>query len=142
MKVLRWLEAACGILTSLAGGVAIVYLLTVPIYAGESCQAVSPGEAPVCVTDLRATLLRVNGATAVVDLSIIAILVLGVAAAAIRHSQTSQRGARRALWGMTGMFAAFTVLALFSIGALLLPSAGFALVACAFSLGHGPTSVA
>ncbi len=128
MRVLRWIEAVSGILAGVAGGVAIAYLLTTPIYRGASCYVATPGEPPICVTST-ATLLQINGATAIVDLCIVAVLLLGVAIPAVWHSLTGQRGAQWILWGSTTALLIFTLLGIFTIGAFLLPAAAFALIA-------------
>lgn len=128
MRVLRWLEAISGILASIAGGAAIWFLLTAPVYSGESCTVTNSGEPPVCVTRT-ATLLQVNGATAIIDLSIIAALLLAVVIPAVWHSRTGQGASQWILWGGTAMLSVFTLLAIFSIGPWLLPSAALALVA-------------
>jgi hypothetical protein len=137
--MLRWIEAVSGVLASLAGEAALVRLLTIPSYSGAGCHIATPGEPPICVTRT-ATLLQVNGAAAVVNLGIVAILSLGVGLAAVWHSRTGRRGARTTLWGATAVLALYTILSILSIGALLLPSVAFALVACASSVGHRPTA--
>lgn len=78
MRVLRWIEALSGILAGVAGGAAISYLLLAPTYNSENCHIATPGEPPICVTST-ATLPQVNGITAIVDLSIVAALLLGLA---------------------------------------------------------------
>ena len=128
MRVLRWVEAVSGIFASVAGGAAILYLLIVPTYSGEGCTVATPGEPPICVTRT-ATLLQINGVTAIVDLSIVAILLLGIVISAVWHSRTGRRGAQWLLWGSTAAIVVFTLLAMFSIGLWLLPSAALALAA-------------
>lgn len=128
MRVLRWIEAISGILASVAGGAAITFLLIPPSYSGASCYIANPGERPICVTRTE-TLLQVNGATAIVDLSIVAAVLLCLAIAAVWHSRTGQRGAQWVLWGSAVILTLFTFLAILSIGSLLLPSVAFALVA-------------
>lgn len=128
MRVLRWIEAVSGILAGVAGGSAILYLLTVPTYRGEGCYVSSPGQPPICVTGTK-TFLQVNGATAVTILSIVGVLLLGVAIPAVWHSLTGKRGAQWLLWVSTAAFMFFTLLAILSIGAFLLPSAALALAA-------------
>lgn len=139
MRMLRWIEAASGLLATLAGGIALVYLLTAPSYSGAGCHVATPGEPPICVAGT-ATLLQVNGAAAVVNLGIVAVLSLGVGLAAVWHSRTGRRGARTLLWGATAALALYTFLSILSIGALLLPSVAFALVACASAVGRSPTA--
>lgn len=128
MRALRWIEAISGILAGIAGGAAITYLIIGPSYSQENCHITSPGEPPICVTGT-ATLLQVNGATAIVDLTIVAAMMLGIAIPAVWHSRTGQRGAQGVLWVATAALTFFTILAILSIGALLLPSAALALVA-------------
>lgn len=139
MRVLRWIEAASGLLAALAGGTALVYLLNAPSYGGAGCRVATPGEPPVCVAGT-ATPVQVNGAAAVVNLGIVAVLSLGVGHSVVWHSRTGRRGARKLLWGATAALALYTILSMLSIGALLLPSVAFALIASASSAGHRPTA--
>lgn len=139
MRVLRWFEAVSGVLAGLAGGAVVVRLLTAPSYSGEGCQSAAPGEPPTCVSST-ATFIQVNGATAVVLLSIVAASSLGVAVAAVRHSRTSRSGARGMLWFCAWVLALVAIAALPSIGILLLPSVVLALVACACSIGRRPAA--
>jgi hypothetical protein len=135
MKASRLLEALCGILASVTGCAAVIFWLTTPAYSSDACQASSPGASPVCTTST-ATLLQVNGASAVVGLSIATILVVGIGIVAVWHSRTGQRGARIALWTLTVVLAGYAVLGILSIGAAFLASVLFALIACAFSFGR------
>lgn len=128
MRAVRWIEAISGILATVAGGVAIMYLLTAPTYSGEGCQATSSGEPPICVTRT-ATLVQINGATAIIDLSIAVVLFACIAISAVIHSRTGGRSAQRVLWGSTAVLIIFTLLAILSIGPRLLPGAALALVA-------------
>ena len=128
MRLLRWIEALSGVLASIAGGAAIVYLLSVPTYAGESCRVDSSGEPPICVTST-ATLVQINGSAAVVDLGIIAVLLAGIVGGAVWHSATGHRGARGILWGCAGVLTLFALLALLTIGRYLLPGVALAVVA-------------
>lgn len=128
MRALRWIEAISGILACIAGGAAITFLLIAPTYRGEGCQVTNAGEPPVCVTRT-ATLIQINGATAIIDLGIVAVLFICVAVPAIVHSRTGRRGAQAILWGSTALLIVFTFLAILSIGALFLPSAALAFVA-------------
>lgn len=127
MRVLRWIEALSALLASVAGGVAIFYLLTAPVYSGAGCHVTNSGEPPVCVTST-ATLFQVNGVTAIVDLGIVAVLLLGIAISAVWHSRTGRRSAQGILWSSTVALIVFTFLAIFSIGSLLLPGAALSLV--------------
>lgn len=146
MRVLRWIEALSGILAGVPGGAAISYLLLAPTYNSENCHIATPGEPPICVTST-ATLPQVNGITAIVDLSIVAALLLGLAVPAVWHSRTGRHGAQWTLWGSTAALASFTLLAILSIGALLLPSVALAIVASLCALvwpltrNHSATSV-
>jgi len=140
LRVLRLIEATSGILAALAGGAALAFLLFAPTYSTEGCHT-TDGAPPICVTRT-ATLLEVNGAAAVVDLSIVALLLLGVALAAVWHSGTGLPVPRIALWLFAAALAVFAILALLSIGVLLLPSVALALVACFASLGRGRAAAA
>jgi hypothetical protein len=128
MRVLRWIEAISGILASIAGGAAITYLLIAPSYSGEGCHVTNSGEPPICVTST-ATLIQVNGTTAIIDLSIVAILFACIAVPAVWHSRTGWHGAQWILWATTTILIVFTLLAILSIGPQLLPGAALAFVA-------------
>lgn len=133
MRVLQWIEAVSGVLASIAGGAAIAFLLTAPSYSSASCQVSSSGGPPICVTTTR-TLVQVNGSAAIVDLSIVAIVLLGVFGAVIWHSLTGQIVPLVMLCIFTAALTIFTLLALLSIGILLLPSMALALVASVCAL--------
>lgn len=77
-----------------------------------------------------------------VPLSFFAILLLGVGIFGVWHSRTNEPGARATLWVFAVTLAAFTFLAILSIGPLLLPSAVLALLACVFSLGRRQPALA
>ncbi len=137
MGVLRWFEAVSGVLAGLAGGAAVVYFLTAPTYSTAGCSIATPGEPPICTTGTE-TLIQVNGAHAVVLLSLVAALSLGVAVSAVWHSRTSRSGARRMLWFCALVLTLLAVASLPSIGVFLLPSVVLALIACACSFGRWP----
>ncbi|MGZ3584091.1 MAG: hypothetical protein ACXWP6_15800 [Ktedonobacterales bacterium] len=128
MRILRWIEAISGILTSIAGGAAITFLLIAPTYRGEGCHVTNSGEPPICVTTT-STFLQVNGSTAIVDLSIAAALFICIAIAAVWHSRTGRQGVQWTLWATSATLIIFTLLAILSIGPLLLPGAALAFVA-------------
>src|SRR5258705_2252006 len=109
MRVLRWIEALSGILASIAGGAAITFLVIAPTYRGESCHVTNSGEPPICVTST-ATLIQVNGTTAIVDLSIAAALFICIAIAAVWHSRTGRQGAQWMLWATSTILIVFTLL--------------------------------
>lgn len=141
MRVLQWLEAASGIFASVAGGIALVYLGVGPAYSTTGCHANAPGEAPICVTGT-ATLVQVNGRTAITLLSVLAALLLTITLGAVWHSLTDRIGARWMLWGGTGALTLIAVLGLLSIGIFLLPGVALAIVAslCAIA-DRRPTAV-
>jgi hypothetical protein len=135
MKFYRWLEALGGVAVIVPGAWNIVHLLIYPAYTGESCQA--PPDPPVCTTT-HASFLQVNGASGIVNLSIIACLLLGVSVAAILHAWRGSRGARTALWLFTVALVVYSFLAILSIGLLLLPSAALAVVTSLIAIGNRP----
>ena len=79
--------------------------------------------------------LEVTGATGIVNLSIIACLLLGIASTAILHSWRGFRRARLALWLLTSVLMVYTFLSILSIGTLLLPSVALALLASLAAIG-------
>jgi hypothetical protein len=141
MKVLRVLEAISAVLASLAALAALVLLLFFPSYTGETCQASDPG-GPVNCTTYTATLLEVNGLNALFPLSFFALLFLGVGIFGVWHSRTNEPSARATLWVFAVSLAAFSLLAILSIGSLFLPSVALALIACVFSLGRRQPALA
>jgi hypothetical protein len=142
MRIARWVEGVCGVLAALAGLAAVVWLLFgPPAYAGQSCTAPQPGQPMVCVDTTR-TLIEENGATAIFDLALVALLVVGVGAAAVWHARTGRPGARVALWLCAVILAMFSILSGFSIGLYLLPSAGLGLLAALASLGNRSVALA
>jgi hypothetical protein len=135
MKALRGLEAVSGMLAIVAGGAALVDLAAVPPTLHDTrCDTGGHIQSHVCTTGT-ITLLSVAGSGAVVLFGSVALLLLGVGAAAVWHSQTRQRRARKVLWGTTALFAIVSLPLSLLTGPLLLSSLGFAVVACAVSLG-------
>jgi hypothetical protein len=138
MKIVRWLEALCGALVLVIGAWNIAHLLANPAaYRGEECQISSPSDPAICTTT-HASFLQVNGTMGIVDLCIIAVLLLGVAGAAILHAWRGSHGARVTLWLLTAALVVYTVLTILSIGPLLLPSAALALIASLAAIGNRP----
>jgi hypothetical protein len=72
--------------------IALASLVRTPIYSGEGCQLSSPGASQIC-TSSTTTLLQENGATAVIDLGLVTLLVVGVGIAGVWHSRMDQRRA-------------------------------------------------
>ena len=136
MKALCWLEAVSGLLVIVAGGAALVNLAAVPpTLSVTHCDLGGQGQPGDCATGTF-MVLPVTGSGAIVLFGSVTLLLLGVGAAAVWHSQTRQRRARTVLWGTTALFA-FVVLPLSLIrGPLFLVSMGCAVVACLLSLGH------
>ncbi|HEV2236134.1 MAG TPA: hypothetical protein VGR57_05665 [Ktedonobacterales bacterium] len=141
MRIVRWVEGICGGLATLAGLIAVAALLNGPAYAGQSCTLQSPGQPPVCVSTTR-TLVEVNGATAIFDLTLVVVLVVGVGACAVWHARGGRRGARAALWAFAVLLLAFALLSGFTIGLFLLPSALLGLLAALFALGNRSVTAA
>jgi hypothetical protein len=135
MRGTRWMESIGGVLAMLAGLAAVVYLLLGPGYATETCTTDSTGQLSQCVRSTR-TLIEVNGATAIFDLALVVILVVGVGISAVWHARTGRPAARGVLWGCAVVLLVFSILSGFSIGLFLLPSAALALVAALASLGN------
>jgi hypothetical protein len=139
MKVLRWLEAVSGMLAIIAGGAALVDLAAVPpTLQVTRCDAGGSAQSSGCATGTF-TLLPVAGSGAVVLFGSIALLLLGVGAAAAWHSRTRLRRARTVLWGTTTLYAVVSLPLSLINSPLLLASWGFAIAACACSLGHQHT---
>jgi hypothetical protein len=142
MRIARWVEGICGALAALAGLAAVMWLLFgPPAYAGQSCTAPELGQPMVCVNTTR-TLIEENGATAIFDLALVVIMVVGVGAAAVWHARTGRPGARTALWIFAVILLVFSILSGFSIGLFLLPSAGLGLLAALASLGSRRAALA
>ncbi len=147
MQALRWVEAASGVLASVVGGALFMRL---PVGSSHtmysaSCSGASQGGAPCVVftaESITPTLVQARDSTTVMLLSIIAVLLVAIASAAVWHSLTGRRTARRVLWGCAGAFALLAVWAFASMGIFLAPSVALALVAslCALTV-HGPATV-
>jgi hypothetical protein len=140
MKGLGGLEAVSGMLAVVTGGAALVNLAAVPpTLRVTHCGALGLVQPGGCATGTF-TLLPTAGSGAFELFGGVAILLLGVGAAAVWHSRTRLPRARSVLWGTTALFAivSLPLLGLIS-GPLLLSSMGFAVVACALSLGHPGT---
>jgi hypothetical protein len=104
-------------------GVALVMAgFLAPVY--ESSGASSSAEA----THGSATLVDVNGPGVVVVLSVPLLVTLAVGYA-LWHG--SRRGAVAFAWALTGILAAFNLLAMLSIGVFVLPATAALVVACA-----------
>ncbi|HEV2238963.1 MAG TPA: hypothetical protein VGR57_20055 [Ktedonobacterales bacterium] len=130
-SLLRSLEALCGLLAAAVGADALILLVIDPAaYTGEHCESLptSPPTPPVC-TPLHATFLAISGGTGVINLVIIAIMLLAIAGAAIWHAWRGSPRARTVLWLATGALAVYAFLSQLSIGTLLFPSVGLALLA-------------
>jgi hypothetical protein len=139
MKAPRGLGAVSGMLAIVADGAALVDLAAVPpTLRVTHCVAGGQAQSGGCTTGTF-ILLPVAGSGAFVLFGSVAILLLGVGAAAVWHSQTRQRRARDVLWGTTALFAIVSLPLIPLTGPLLLASLGFAVVACACSLGHQRT---
>jgi hypothetical protein len=140
MKVLRGLEAVSGLLAVVAGAGALVEVALFPPGFGVTrCGSGGPAQSGGCTTTTF-PLVPVSGGGALVLFGSVAILVLGVGAAAVWHSRTRERGARTVLWGMTTLYAFVALpLSLFA-SPLLLASVGFAAVACACAVGRQESS--
>jgi hypothetical protein len=108
--------------------VLVVGAFAVPVYSSESCSATLDGSGAQaeCVST-SSTLVAVNGLAAVVaaGLPLVVTLLAGVGL------RSGSRGGRAAAWALVGLLAVFTVLALLSIGILLLPTTMALVVACA-----------
>jgi hypothetical protein len=121
----RW-EAACGLVAALFGLLGLAYALFGPVYRFES----SSGQSGT------ANLVQVGiPPSALIALGILVLGLIGVAVSAVVHSRTGGSGWRIVLWLSTAVIVILTFLTLPSIGAFLLPSTLFALLASALSLG-------
>ena len=95
---------------------------TAPVY--RSVGVSSAGE-PTQSTD---TLVGVNGSGAVVVLAIPVLVTVLVTCALLVHAR---RGASKVAWTLTGLLAAFNVLAIMTIGVFVVPVTAALVVACA-----------
>jgi hypothetical protein len=72
----------------------------------------------------------------VINLGIILVILLGVAGAAIWHAWRASSRSRTVLWLATGALAVYAFLNQLSIGTLLFPSVGLALLAALLAIGR------
>jgi hypothetical protein len=93
----------------------------VPVYSSQSVS--STGE----VTQGSATLVEVNGFNVLVVLAVPLLVTLAVGAVLWPRVR---RGAMPVAWILTGVLAAFNLVAMLSIGVFVLPVTGALLVAC------------
>jgi hypothetical protein len=136
MKVLRWLEVVSGMLAVAAGGAALVDLaVDPPTVQVTHCDIGGLAQSGGCATG-NFVLLPVTGNGAFVLFGSVTLLLLGVGAAAVWHSQTRQRRARGVLWGTTVLLAMVFLPLTFIESPLLLSSVGLAVTACVSSLGR------
>jgi hypothetical protein len=136
MQVRRRLEALSGLLASVAGGAALLDLAVAPpTFQVTHCDAGGQAQFGGCTTGTF-LLLPTVGSGAVVLFGSVALLLLGVGAAAVWHSRTCLRRARSVLWGTTVLLALVCLPLSLVNGPLLLASWGFAVVACVCSLGR------
>lgn len=121
----RWLLLVAGVYAL----VLAVAAFWVPLYSGEGSDG----------STATATLVDVNGTWGV----IVAIIPLGCTAlvAALLHLAVGHRAALVAAWVAIGLFGAFTLLGLLTIGAFLLPVVALLLLAASFTSGPTPGAV-
>lgn len=131
MRAIRWLELTSGLAGAAVGLVQLRHIVFDPIFstsssAGQQRQVslVESGDIPLIT---------------VISLSLVAVVLLIAAASAIIHSQSGQVFWQRALWIAVGLLVAYSILAIGTIGLLILPAAILMLLAALFSLGtHAP----
>ena len=124
--------ASVALLVAAVGGVALVVAaFLVPMYATMTESA--SGE----VTQGTGTLVGVNGPGAIAVLGVPLLVTLAVGRALW---QGTRRGAVAVAWTLAGLLAAFTVLAMASIGMLIVPITAALLVACAVRRPLGQSS--
>jgi hypothetical protein len=124
MRRAQWLEALCGILTALLGLAALAYTA---IFLRGTSQTNQGGV--ITTTPGRVEFRPVF----VINLSIVALVLLGIGIGAILHSRTGSTVWRVLLMIATAYLLVFTVLGMFSIGTYLLPSVVLALVTVVLS---------
>lgn len=131
--------------TTIALGVAAAYSLllvvlatVVPVYGTESSTTTlqPDGSETVEVSSGGATLVSVNGLTALLPVAVPLVVTLLVA---VLLRRSAGRPAYATAWVLVALYGAFCVLALLSIGIFLMPVALVLLVACACArLGTAP----
>lgn len=105
----------------------VLAAFTLPLYGISSESATVDGSGDVDEVSGTATLVQVNGWTAVLVLviplavTVLVALLLGVGG----------RGPRAGAWGLTALLGVFTVLALLSVGLFMIPVVVALVVACA-----------
>lgn len=131
MRAIRWLELTSGLAGAAVGLVQLRHIVFDPIFSTSSSTGqqrqvslVESGDIPLIT---------------VISLSLVAVVLLIAAASAIIHSQSGQVFWQRALWIAVGLLVAYSILAIGTIGLLILPAAILMLLAALFSLGtHAP----
>lgn len=101
----------------------IVAAVVLPVYSSQSSSSTN------VVTGDSGTLVEVNGAAVVITVAVP--LVLSVAVIGALWLRGRRRGAGPLAWVCAGLCAAFALIAMLSIGPLVLPVAGCLLYACA-----------
>ena len=133
MKLLKWLESASGAMTIVAGGATLAYLLLVPVYRGTGCVTL-PGQPPDCQATY-ATLLNGGDLGTQLEVTLVALLVVGAGGAALWHARTGQASVRIIQWVTTGLLIFWTICP-FLLPGVLFPTVALALLACVAPTGH------
>ena len=100
---------------------------TLPLYGFSSSSATLDGSSGTDETTGTATLVQVNGWTAVLVLAVPLAVVLVVGGLLA----VGGRGPRAGAWAITALLGVFTVLALLSVGLFMVPVVVALVVACA-----------
>jgi hypothetical protein len=131
MRTIRWLELTSGLAGAAIGLFQLRHIVFDPIFSTSSntgqqrqVSLAESGDIPLIT---------------IISLSLVAVVLLIAAASAIMHSQSGQVFWQRALWIAAVLLVAYSILAIGTIGLLLLPAAILMLLAALFSLGtHAP----
>ena len=133
MNALRWSGSRFGrpelisLITALAWAVGLlIAALVVPVY--QSSTVVAGSSAPGSVGSGTATLVGVNGWSALFVASLP--LVAAVVTVAALWQRSGRHGAGAIAWAVTGLLACFNVLAILSIGVFVVPVTAALVIAC------------
>ena len=128
MRAIRWLELTGGLTGAAVGLFQLRHIVFDPIFstsssAGQQRQVslVESGDIPLIT---------------VFSLSLVAVVLLIAAASTIIHSRSGRVFWQRTLWIAAGLLVVYSMLAIGTIGLLILPAAILMLLAALFSFGN------
>ena len=123
---------------------AVVYLLFVPVYAGQITTAVAQGQPPVITnttTSTSATLVEVNGLE-IIPMILVPVLLTGFALLGVVFTKPGRAARKAILLTATVLTFGFCALAMFSVGIFYLPGAVALLVSAILGLSQTQQEVA